>query len=119
MVVLRLIKEYATRTEDIVNTRMAFDKETLSPTYQMVIGEAGESCAFYIADRLGMPNEMLKVAIRAAYGEDAVKSYSFQKPESNIIKRSTAKISKAKTGKNNVELSTKYQIGDSVIESDE
>ena len=53
----------------------------------MIIGEAGESCAFYIADRLGMPVEMLKVAIRAAYGEEAVKSYSFHNPESNIIKK--------------------------------
>ena len=98
-----------------MNARMAFDKETLRPTYQMIIGEAGESCAFYIADRLGMPVEMLKVAIRAAYGEVAVKSYSFQNPESNIIKKSTTKIARAKTGKNSAELSTKYKIGDSVM----
>ena len=109
------VKEYAAKAEDIVNARMTFDKESLRPTYQMVIGEAGESCAFYIADRLGMPGEMLKVAIRAAYGEDAVKSYSFQNPESNILKKSTAKITKAKTGKNNAELSIKYKIGDSVM----
>lgn len=109
------VKEYAAKAEDIVNARMTFDKETLCPTYQMVIGEAGESCAFYIADRLGMPGEMLKVAIRAAYGEEAVKSYSFQNPESNIIKKSTTKIARAKTGKNSAELSTKYKIGDSVM----
>ena len=109
------VKEYAAKAEDIVNARMAFDKETLRPTYQMVIGEAGESCAFYIADRLGMPNEMLKVAIRAAYGEDAIKSYSFQKPESDIRKSSTNKIVKAKTGKQNEKLSTMYKIGDSVM----
>ena len=109
------VKEYAAKATDIVNARMTFDKETLSPTYQMVIGEAGESCAFYIADRLGMPNEMLRVAICAAYGKDAVESYKFQKPESNIIKKNTNKISKAKKGRNNVELSTKYKIGDSVM----
>lgn len=109
------VKEYAAKVEDIVNARMAFDKETFRPTYQMIIGEAGESCAFYIADRLGMPVEMLKVAIRAAYGEKAVKSYSFHNLESNIIKKSTTKISKAKTGKNNAELITKYKIGDSVM----
>lgn len=109
------VKEYAIKAEDIVNARMAFDKETLCPTYQMIIGEAGESCAFYIADRLGMPAEMLKVAIRAAYGEEAVKSYSFCNLESNIIKKSTTKISKAKTGRNNTELTTKYKIGDSVM----
>lgn len=81
----------------------------------MVIGEAGESCAFYIADRLGMPSEMLKVAIRAAYGEEAVKSYTFQNTEGKIRKKSTTKITKAKNGKSNTELTTKYKIGDSVM----
>ena len=109
------VKEYAAKTEGILNARMAFDKETLRPTYQMIIGEAGESCAFYIADRLGMPNEMLRVAIRAAYGESAVKSYKFQKEESNITKQHTHKISKAKQVKANTELGTKYKIGDSVM----
>lgn len=109
------VKEYANKAKDIVNARMTFDKETLSPTYQMVIGEAGESCAFYIADKLGMPNEMLKVAIRAAYGEDAVDSYKFQKPESTIRKRNTTRISKSKKVKNTTDLSTKYKIGDSVM----
>ncbi|MDE6939027.1 MAG: DNA mismatch repair protein MutS, partial [Lachnospiraceae bacterium] len=41
------IKEYADKTEGVVNARMTFDRETLKPAYQMVIGEAGESCAFY------------------------------------------------------------------------
>ena len=109
------VKEYAAKTEGIVNARMVFDKETLRPTYQMVIGEAGESCAFYIADRLGMPNEMLKVAIKASYGEDAVKSYQFQKPDSALLKSHTPKLSKVKPGKNQTELTTKYQIGDSVM----
>lgn len=109
------VKEYAAETAEIVNARMAFDKETLRPTYQMIIGEAGESCAFYIADRLGMPDEMLKVAIRAAYGEDAVKSYTFQNQKKSLVKKSTNKIRKAKTKKNNTELTTKYQIGDSVM----
>lgn len=109
------VKEYAAGADDIVNARMVFDKETLCPTYQMVIGEAGESCAFYIADRLGMPREMLKVAIRAAYGEEAVKSYSFQNSEGIINKRSATKITKAKAGKNNTELTVKYKIGDSVM----
>ena len=109
------VKEYASKTEGVLNARMAFDKETLRPTYQMIIGEAGESCAFYIADRLGMPNEMLRVAIGAAYGEDAVKSYTFQKDEGLIAKQRGAKISKEKAVKKNAELITKYKIGDSVM----
>ncbi|MDE6314698.1 MAG: hypothetical protein K2M46_13970 [Lachnospiraceae bacterium] len=71
------IKEYADKAQDIMNARMTFDKETLQSTYQMVIGEAGESCVLYIADRLGMPNEMLRVTIKAAYGEGAIDTYLF------------------------------------------
>lgn len=61
------VKQYAAKREDIVNARMAFDKESLRPLYQLVIGEAGESCAFFIAKRLGMPETMLETAARAAY----------------------------------------------------
>lgn len=109
------IKEYAAKADDVINARMTFDKETLRPTYQMVLGEAGESCAFYIADRLGMPGDMLRVAIRAAYGEEAVASYLFQNPESHLVKKGTAKISRVKSRKNPMQLSTKYKIGDSVM----
>ena len=109
------VKEYAKATEGIINARMLFDKETLCPTYQMVIGEAGESCAFYIADRLGMPNEMLRVAIRAAYGDEAVENYVFHNSEKQMEKKHSAKIAKAKKSKTDTGLSTKYKIGDSVM----
>lgn len=109
------VKEYAKKTDDMVNARMTFDKETLSPTYQMVIGEAGQSCAFYIADRLGMPNDMLRVAIKAAYGEEAVAAYHFQKADRVINKGNAYKISKSKKKKKSTELTTKYKIGDSVM----
>ena len=109
------VKEYANKTQYIINARMTFDKETLRPTYQMVIGEAGESCAFYIADRLGMPNEMLKTAIKAAYGEDAVGLYQFQNANTDIRKKNRGKITKIKKTSRNTVLSTKYRIGDSVM----
>lgn len=109
------VKEYAKEKDGIINARMLFDKETLCPTYQMVIGEAGESCAFYVADRLGMPNEMLKVAIRAAYGEAAVDSYMFHNTEKQMQKKHGSKIAKAKKSKADTGLSVKYKIGDSVM----
>ncbi|SEK58131.1 MutS domain V [Butyrivibrio sp. ob235] len=105
------IKEYASRAEHIVNARMAFDKETLRPTYEMIIGEAGESCAFYIAERLGMPEEMLKVAAKAAYGKD----YEFSCKKNAIRKRGTGKIVKAKRIHSTAELEQKFSIGDSVM----
>lgn len=109
------VKEYACRTQGVINARMAFDKETLCPVYQMVIGEAGESCAFYIADRLGMPANMLKTAIGHAYGEDAIKNYKI-KDKQNIIKAKKGnKIEKVKVQKKQKELRDKYNIGDSVM----
>lgn len=62
------VKTYAGRAEGLINARMAFDKESLKPLYRMEIGAAGESCAFYIAKRLGMPENMLKTAALASYG---------------------------------------------------
>ncbi len=63
------VKTYADKYKEIRNARMTFDRESLKHTYQLVIGEAGESCAFYIAERLGMPKDMLMTAERAAYKE--------------------------------------------------
>lgn len=107
------VKEYAEKTKDIVNARMTFDKETLKPTYKMVIGEAGESCAFYIADRLGMPKGMLETAAIAAYGKGANKNYSFKNSE--LEKKDKKVIIKKKKYHKDTKLSTLYSIGDSVM----
>lgn len=109
------IKEYAAKTEHIVNARMAFDRETLRPTYEMIIGEAGDSCAFYIAERLGMPSEMLAVAAEAAYGKEAAKEYAFS-GKKEIAKRSKgSRIIKNKKIHSTAELEQKFSIGDSVM----
>ena len=108
------IKEFASKNENIVNARMTFDKETLMPTYRMVIGEAGESCAFYIAERLGMPGYMLETAAKAAYGEFAANGYSFAKGQ-KLKKSSAPKITKVKKANVNSKLNTLYNIGDSVM----
>ena len=109
------VKEYAKEAEHIVNARMTFDKESLRPTYQMVIGEAGESCAFYIADRLGMPEDMLKIAIRAAYGEGAVAEYKFQSNNVPLKNSIGPKLQKNKKQRMNMESMCKYNLGDSVM----
>lgn len=62
------VKQYAEQEENVVNARMTFDRESLRPLYQMIIGEAGESCALYISRQLGMPDAMLRNAVEAAYG---------------------------------------------------
>lgn len=108
------VKEYAGKNDGIENARMTFDKDTLKPTYKMVIGEAGESCAFYIADRLGMPSDMLNTAVRAAYGKEALDLYSFTN-EGLIKSKSTGKIRRTKKNHKKYDISDMYKIGDSVI----
>lgn len=63
------VKTYASEYEEIINARMAFDRENLKPLYRMEIGMAGDSCALYIAKRLGMPEDMLYTAAGEAYGK--------------------------------------------------
>lgn len=64
------VKTYALRHEEIENARMAFDRERICPVYRLEIGQAGESCALYIARRLGLPEHVLRIAAEEAYGEE-------------------------------------------------
>ncbi|MDE7031113.1 MAG: DNA mismatch repair protein MutS, partial [Lachnospiraceae bacterium] len=75
----------------------------------------GASCACYIAARLGLPNYMLKTAVRAAYGDAAVDAYHFQKEDSAIQKQSAPRLSRIKKTKPGADLVEKYHRGDSVM----
>ena len=108
------VKEYARRTEGIINARMTFDKESLKPLYQLVIGEAGESCAFYIAGKLGMPGNMLSRAAKAAYGSDGETKIEGMAGNEELKKSSHPKIQKIKKAVTQKE-AKKYQIGDRVM----
>ena len=60
------IKMYAHRTKGVVNGAMMFDKEKIQPTYQLKIGKPGSSFAFEIAERTGLPNEVIDYARKSA-----------------------------------------------------
>ena len=109
------VKEYASRTEDVINARMEFDRESLKPTYQLKMGEAGESCAFYIAEKLGMPARMLKTAVCASYGKEAAAAYQFQEQTLTQYKVKQSQVKKRKPVRTSANLSKTYQIGDSVM----
>ena len=64
------IKDFAMHTDKLINARMEFDRDNLKALYKLQIGEAGESCALYIARRLGFPEHMLKRAHLEAYGQN-------------------------------------------------
>lgn len=108
------VKQYAEKEESIINARMTFDKESLRPLYQMVIGEAGESCALYIAGRLGMPESMLETAAKAAYGMEIPEELK-RAAVTGLKKETASTIQKRKDNKKKQERAEKFRIGDSVM----
>lgn len=56
------LKTYAQATPRVENASVEFDVQTLSPTYRLMIGTPGRSNALAIAERLGMPAEVLTSA---------------------------------------------------------
>ncbi len=121
------VKQYADQTEGVVNASMAFDRESLKPLFKIMIGESGDSCAFYVASRLGMSDEMLKTAIKASFGKVDIDQYSFLgekiPPADQLSEKAGTSLSKPKPkiqkNKKNTQksewLSQQFKIGDSVL----
>ncbi len=53
----------------IQNALVEFDRETLAPTYHLVLGSPGSSHALYIARRLGFPGELVDRAEQLLDGD--------------------------------------------------
>lgn len=110
------VKQYAAKKARIENAKMTFDKESLKPLYQLVIGEAGESCAFYIAGKMGMPEEMLKTAMKAAYEKEEISENLKQVVSKNHLeKKRVSGIQKRKRRNEAVQKALEFQLGDSVL----
>ncbi len=109
------IKEYAKNTPGLINARMTFDLQSLMPLFQLEIGEAGESCALYIARRLGLPQRMIERAGIAAYG------YTPKFPEEKTPKAEEPDFQKKRVRMKeteklrNIPAADKFNIGDSVM----
>jgi len=56
------LKAFAHATPGVVNASVEFNLETLQPTYHLTIGLPGRSNALAIAQRLGMPGEIIQAA---------------------------------------------------------
>ena len=56
------LKEWASSTEGVANAATGFDPETQEPLYRVALGRAGTSHALRIAERLGLPPELVAEA---------------------------------------------------------
>jgi DNA mismatch repair protein MutS2 len=60
------LKHFASLNEGIINGAMLFDNHLMQPLFQLSIGKPGSSFAFEIARRIGLPEEILKIASEKA-----------------------------------------------------
>ncbi|NLA85957.1 MAG: DNA mismatch repair protein MutS [Clostridiales bacterium] len=111
------IKEYAAKKPGVMNARMAFDKESLLPLYRLELGEAGESCALHIAERLGMPKNLLLRAREAAYGrrEEKIIVPAETAPPQEKMQEVSCIVKAPEQRPKTVPRSETFNIGDSVI----
>ena len=101
-----LIKRYALTTPGIETASVEFDSEKLTPTYRLLFGIPGRSNALLIAERLGLPKDVVlrareelgphEVSVEEMIGQlqekqarlDALEEQLFaEKEEVNLIKR--------------------------------
>lgn len=112
------VKEYADRYEEIINARMAFDRESLKPLYRLEMGKSGESCALYIAKRLGFPHKMLRIAAREAYGDKAtalIDELNLNDTDNDFKKEGSLKIQRRVLPHKQAKHGEEFSRGDSVI----
>ncbi len=115
------IKDFAKNTPSLINARMEFDRENLKPLYKLQIGEAGESCALSIAERLGLPKHLLERARKEAYFDksEKVNTERFTNCEHEEVSKDKKTASKIQRDiKSNVNtVKHKFVMGDSVTVS--
>jgi DNA mismatch repair protein MutS2 len=65
------MKSYASTTVGAITAGFGFDPETYAPTYRLIYGAPGRSLAFEIAERLGMPADVVADARSRRSGRES------------------------------------------------
>jgi DNA mismatch repair protein MutS2 len=56
------LKVMANKVNGIINGAMAFDEKNLRPLYKLIVGKPGSSYTFSIAERIGLPKQLINKA---------------------------------------------------------
>ncbi|HEY3314528.1 MAG TPA: hypothetical protein VGL40_04510 [Bacillota bacterium] len=114
------VKRLADEKPGFINGRMDFDPETLRPRYRLIIGEAGNSHAFWIAERLGLRGSVIDRAreyVRARGDGPAVGlAKAPREPDKAVAAESAAVVGEVMAPSPPAQRPERpWQLGDSVI----
>jgi DNA mismatch repair protein MutS2 len=105
------LKTYALQRSGVVNASVEFDIQTLRPTYRLIIGLPGVSNALTIAQRLGLPEKIIRTAREGLPQQElqAADLLSEIHQQRDLIRKTRADTEKARAevGKMRDELSTR------------
>ena len=92
------IKALADHLEFAVNANMQFDKSSLQPLYELVTGEAGSSFTFEVAQKIGIPFNLINRAKKKISSSKVRldKTISKLQTERNILRQRTEEVVKEK-----------------------
>lgn len=95
------IKDFSKQHQDFTPAAMTFDKESLTPLYQLVIGAVGDSQALWIAQKMKLPSKVI----------DKATKYMSEK-DYELSKKEFKQIEEVKKDKKDEEII--YAVGDKV-----
>jgi DNA mismatch repair protein MutS2 len=104
------LKIMANSTKGIVNAAMGFDEKNLLPLYQLVIGKPGSSYTFSIAERIGLPHQLINRAKNLVDDEHFKLDKLLNNTEQNLQQLDKDKIVLNKLVKENEKLKKEMEI---------
>lgn len=79
------VKSFAERRKGFINGCVEFDEETLRPLYRLQIGRSGKSQGIVVAERLGIPAEIIERARAMAGQAEAIPVSNQVAPPDEVI----------------------------------
>lgn len=103
------LKVMADKTPGILNGSMEFDLKRLQPLYRLVVGKPGSSYTFLVAERSGLPKEVILNARRKVSGKTLRLEKLLTELESNRELLNARLDAAAKKDRSLSELTTNYE----------